>query len=210
MIGNMLLLLIPKTGPMISLLPLSAIVIALSSLSVVIAISGNRLRAEAIQRINRVRLKQAKNRQAKKDQLLFLKCTNMIRAKEFYLNGKYTIEELADDINSNKTYISRAINTQTGMTYPQYLNKLRIEYALDLIKKDPYMPLSEVSYLSGFAHQSAFTDSFKRNVGVTPRAYLDSVMYLRNASSFVESSPQTAECPSMMKEEAQSDLSQFS
>lgn len=194
----------------IPILPFSIWVIALVSTTAVFLTLNRKWKSSAFSRINEMKIQREKNKEKKKDQLLFLKCTNMIRSKQFYLNGKYPIEELADDVNSNKSYISRAINSQAGMTYPQYLNKLRIDYALDLIKKDPYMSLGDVAVMSGFSHQSAFTDSFKRNVGVTPRAYLDSVMYLNDASSFVEAAPQTVVCPSMMMEEGKSNLSQFS
>lgn len=198
-------------GRTLSLLPFPVWVIApIPGFVALMILAVRKWKEAAFDKICKIRLQRARDLEKKKDELLFLKCTNMIRAKQFYLNGKYSLEELAEDVQSNKSYISKAINTQAGMTYPQYLNKLRVEYALTLMKKDPHMPLSDVALLSGFSHQSAFSDSFKKNVGVSPRSYLDSVMYLRDATVFVDSEPQIVECPSMMKVEEQPNLSRFS
>jgi len=169
-----------------------------------------RLRLATEEKRKAHKLEVAKEEEKKMLQLLFLRCTQTIKAKQHYLNGRYPIEDLATDINSNKTYISKAINSQSGLSYPQYLNKLRIEYALDIMKKDPHMTLGDVAIFSGFSHQSSFTDSFKKFVGVSPRTYMDSLMYLDSAVKLVDQDSQIAEYPSRLKVQEQSGLSQFS
>jgi len=62
------------------------------------------------------------------------------------------------------------IKEETGSTFTEYLNQLRIERSKAyLYRRD--LSISEVACLTGFEDQSYFTRIFKQYVGVPPGQY---------------------------------------
>lgn len=57
----------------------------------------------------------------------------------------------------------------TGYTFQTYLNRLRIKYATELIKKDH--KITAVSSFCGYNDFSTFSRNFKKFVGISPREY---------------------------------------
>ena len=58
----------------------------------------------------------------------------------------------------------------TGRTFTEQLNFLRVRKAKELLK-DPNRTVRGVAYEVGFQDVTYFDRVFKREVGVTPRAY---------------------------------------
>lgn len=92
-----------------------------------------------------------------------------IEEEKAYLNSNLRIEDVARKLATNRTYISKAINRMTGFNFNTYLNKLRIKAAIEMIEKDPNMPLEIVAEKCGFNTASAFTKVFKKETGITPK-----------------------------------------
>lgn len=82
--------------------------------------------------------------------------------------GGLTIEDVARETGTNRTYVSSFINTRYGVTFREWINGLRLDYAKQLMKSDAGMPVSEVARLAGYLSLSYFTKTFKDNEGVTP------------------------------------------
>ncbi len=82
--------------------------------------------------------------------------------------GGLTIEDVARDTGTNRTYISSFINTNYGVTFREWINRLRLDYAKKLMTADVNMPVGEVARLAGYLSLSYFTKTFKDNEGVTP------------------------------------------
>ena len=69
-----------------------------------------------------------------------------------------------------KYYISRLFNKKLHTTYSKYLNHLRLEYAVNLLKNTD-MTVSAVAYESGFECERSFFRVFKDNMKITPLQY---------------------------------------
>ena len=82
-----------------------------------------------------------------------------------------TINELAKQLNSNRTYLSNYFKTQLNTNFNQWLNGLRIEEAKNLLANNPELPLSEVAQQLGYKELSAFSRNFSISTGVTPSAW---------------------------------------
>src|SRR4051812_37183900 len=67
-------------------------------------------------------------------------------------------------------YLARSFTAQIGIPPHAYLESVRIRHAQRLLTLG--LPISEVALSTGFAHQSHFTNRFKRLVGVAPGHYL--------------------------------------
>jgi len=78
--------------------------------------------------------------------------------KEAYKNPDLDIWHLAKAVFSNRTYVSKAINSERGMSFNTYINKIRIE---QLLKRLNVMESSDINLQSlisehGFNSQSTF------------------------------------------------------
>ena len=79
-----------------------------------------------------------------------------------------TFEEAASMMGLSASYFSRYFHKMSGMTFSQYLNTIRIEKAIELLKADKYT-ITEISYLCGFETIRHFNRVFKEITGMTPR-----------------------------------------
>jgi AraC family transcriptional regulator len=81
-----------------------------------------------------------------------------------------SLAELAAVAGMSTFHFAREFKRTTGTTPHQYLMKLRIERAKELLSKSE-MPLVDVSFQAGFSHQSHFSRLFRRLTGTTPQSY---------------------------------------
>lgn len=89
-----------------------------------------------------------------------------------YLNPSFRMEDMAEELYSNKLYLSRTINLLSGRNFRQFINYHRVQYAISLFKKDPRLKVGEVSMMSGFHSSVSFNMAFKVNTGQTPSEWL--------------------------------------
>ncbi|HOY07175.1 MAG TPA: chromate resistance protein [Saprospiraceae bacterium] len=86
-------------------------------------------------------------------------------------NFSLNLQEISKELDIHPAYLSRAFSKYfDNLSFGEYIRKMRIEKAIDLIKQDQYS-LTEVAYLTGFSDQSHFNRIFKKHTGVQPSAY---------------------------------------
>lgn len=78
--------------------------------------------------------------------------------------------ELAKMVHLSKLYFSRAFKTEIGVPPGQYLTKLRMEKAAQLLATT-FLSVKEVMAAVGYDHKSNFGRCFKRHFDVTPSEY---------------------------------------
>ncbi len=81
--------------------------------------------------------------------------------------------ELSEAVGLSPFYFARAFARAVGMPPHAYHETVRVKRAKTLLERG--MPLGEVAFLSGFAHQSHFTGRFRLHVGVAPGRYRQGV-----------------------------------
>ena len=86
---------------------------------------------------------------------------------ETHYSRELSLEELADAIDYNKSYLCVAFKKDAGLTILDCLNTIRIRKAAELIVYSD-QPLSQVAELCGFASVSHFNRVFLKYVGTTP------------------------------------------
>lgn len=92
--------------------------------------------------------------------------------QEYYLKPGITLIEMAQELKSNKTYLSKMVNTTYEMSFSDLLNGLRIEYAKKYLLNNRSAKQEVIALACGFPTASAFNYSFKKEVGVTPKIWL--------------------------------------
>lgn len=83
-----------------------------------------------------------------------------------------TMEQLCSQYHLSRSYLHRIFKQETGLTIVEYLISYRINKAKLLLQNDT-MTITEIAHSSGFQDLSHFSRIFKRQLGMTPRAYRD-------------------------------------
>jgi len=87
--------------------------------------------------------------------------------KKSFMNPKLTIAIVAEQISTNRTYLSQYINTNREKTFHEWINELRIEEAKKMIDQERRMTLEEISEKVGYADKGYFSKCFVRYTGKT-------------------------------------------
>ncbi len=93
--------------------------------------------------------------------------TDFIQA---HLDQALSLEQLAQQAGLSPYHFSRLFRQTTGESPHQFVLGQRIECARQLLTQTD-APLAQVALQSGFASQSHLSSVFKRCLGLTPRAY---------------------------------------
>lgn len=111
--------------------------------------------------------------EVKTDSLIMLAIHEYITDKKAYMEPDLNIWDVARALCTNRTYISSAINKETGMNFNVYVNKVRIEAALKTMngKKGDYN-IREIFTSCGFNSMSTFYRYFKAQTGQSPLEYM--------------------------------------
>ncbi|KAA2224264.1 helix-turn-helix domain-containing protein [Chryseobacterium sediminis] len=94
-----------------------------------------------------------------------------------YLNKNMSLSMLSSQMEINTKYLSEVINNKEK-NFNGYINKLRINHIVQLLRNDSTFLHYKVSYLaeySGFSSHSAFTTVFKSVTGMSPNAYIQEI-----------------------------------
>lgn len=97
-----------------------------------------------------------------------------VNAAKMYINKNYmkdiTLSTVANEIYITSGYLSTLFKQVTGDSFVNYLNKVRIDHACELLK-DVRLKTYEVAYLVGFQDEKYFTRVFKKLKGHNPSQY---------------------------------------
>ncbi len=91
-----------------------------------------------------------------------------IKDEQAFLDPGITLDQVAEHLRTNRTYISMIMNKEFGKSFREAINHCRIDYAKQYILEHRDAKLEEVADASGFTSGSQFSRKFKEVEGVTP------------------------------------------
>ena len=91
---------------------------------------------------------------------------------EPFLNSYMSIVDVAQMVGANKVYVARAVKVYSGKNFCQFVNAYRIDYAIELNKREPDLKVCDLAYRSGFNSPTAFSIAFKIAKGVPPGEWM--------------------------------------
>ncbi|MDY0781157.1 helix-turn-helix domain-containing protein [Tenacibaculum sp. IB213877] len=103
----------------------------------------------------------------------FISIEKFITQEKKYLEPKYSLLNLSNDVNLSTSTLSALINTNANKSFSDFINEMRVEHAKKLLI-DPRFSnytITSIGLESGFNSKSAFYDVFKKQIGTTPLAY---------------------------------------
>lgn len=103
---------------------------------------------------------------------------NNMQKIEEYLRQNYqqdiNLQEIADRFFLSREYISRKFKQEFEETITDYLTKIRMERAKELLG-NPHLKIYEIAYHVGYQNEKYFSKVFKKLIGVTPNKYRSSL-----------------------------------
>ena len=87
-----------------------------------------------------------------------------------FIKNDYTLNSLAKELKTNSTYLSKIINSSKQVNFSNYLNKLRIEYAIQKLTTDKTFRNYTVQAIAedvGFNKAQSFSTAFQKETGIS-------------------------------------------
>lgn len=83
-----------------------------------------------------------------------------------------SLDDVAKAVNMSAFYFCKMFKKATGMTFTDYLGRVRVEKVKNLLL-NPHKRISEAAFEAGFQSLSQFNRVFRRIAGEAPTAYRD-------------------------------------
>lgn len=91
-----------------------------------------------------------------------------------YINNNYQeaveLKDCAVRYHTSPSYIARMFKKYYGVSFITYVNNLRVNKALALLRNTD-IPIKEISYKIGYNNLNYFYKVFKKNIGVIPNIF---------------------------------------
>lgn len=96
----------------------------------------------------------------------------LMAEQRLYLKHNLKISDISTILNTNRKYVSSALNEDMQVSFSDYTNGKRIEYAVRLMHDYPQMTIADVADRSGFSSDKSFYRNFKNITGKSPKQML--------------------------------------
>ena len=102
-----------------------------------------------------------------------MRMDSFVRDKKIFLDPDLTLERLAGEIGSNRTYLSRALARYKGVHFNRYINSFRLRHAAGLLEDGAAgEDMLDMALLSGFKNTRTFRRALEESSG-------DELLYLK-------------------------------
>lgn len=90
-----------------------------------------------------------------------------------YLEPELNLTDLAKQMHTNTSVLSKVINDGTGRNFNDFINQYRVDEVIDKLKagEQQQQTLLGIAYDCGFNSKATFNRAFKKVSGLTPKEY---------------------------------------
>jgi AraC family transcriptional regulator len=124
---------------------------------------------------------------------------NRIESSIWYINQhlaeRLDLEAVAQAAGFSPFHFHRIFSALMGENPQDFINRLRLERAANLLAKTPSLSITEVTFLTGFSSASAFARSFKKHYGITASDYSRRVFSGQQPFAWVTANPAQPSAP---------------
>ncbi|SFD70675.1 helix-turn-helix domain-containing protein [Pseudoalteromonas denitrificans] len=96
---------------------------------------------------------------------------HLLDEDKIYTDPDLSLQSLANKLGMKPYLISQVINQHMGVSFYEMVNRRRINYTCELMKRHPNRPVLDIALQAGFNAKSTFNAAFKRYQAVTPTQY---------------------------------------
>lgn len=108
-----------------------------------------------------------------KEKDLLTRLINLFDSEKIYLDSEININETAKRLGTNRTILSKVINSYFNKNFPALLNEYRVNEAVRLLMdtKTCNYKMEAIGIMCGYNNRQVFHSSFKKEIGVTPNDF---------------------------------------
>lgn len=93
-----------------------------------------------------------------------------------YINAHYTeldlnVNRVSEELGVTSIYLAYIVKQNSGIKLSEYIAKLRVEKAKQILESEPGLKMEQVAEQSGFLQNRTFYNAFKKYTGITPNQY---------------------------------------
>jgi len=109
--------------------------------------------------------------------ILYRTIVKLLDQNKLYKNPEFNLAMLSKELNTNRSYISKAINEGGNKSFIEFINDYRIAESKRLLcnMDIKQITIEAVGKEAGFNSKSTFFRVFKTNTGVTPSFFLNNL-----------------------------------
>lgn len=85
---------------------------------------------------------------------------------------RLTLNDISEQCQMSCTYLNVKFKNETGYTFNDYLNRYRIQKAVDLLRENQYK-VYEIAEMVGFSDYKYFIKVFKKYIGCSPARFIN-------------------------------------
>lgn len=94
-----------------------------------------------------------------------------MKVDKIFTQKDLSLDKLAEAAGSNRSYVSKAINNVSGMSFYNYVNMHRIREAARIISSGDDVTFKALADRLGYNSESIFYKAFSKEIGCTPGQY---------------------------------------
>ena len=108
-------------------------------------------------------------------QPLIARIDEAMEKDNLFLNADLSIVSLAEKVGTNRTYVSKAIKDAKGCNFSDYVNRYRLDYAVDMMKNMPKASIvvQNIALQCGCGSIQTFYRYFKLFFNETPTQWIE-------------------------------------
>lgn len=97
----------------------------------------------------------------------------LFQKEQIYLQNELTLDILSKKLKISRHYLTQLFNVHIGENFNSYVNRHRIEYAIQLANSaTEKISIEDLAFNSGFNSKVSFNRHFKNSTGYSPSEYI--------------------------------------
>ncbi|SHE79685.1 helix-turn-helix domain-containing protein [Dysgonomonas macrotermitis] len=118
-------------------------------------------------------ISQKEGQQQNTEQTLYSRIIEFLKTTKQYTDPDISRDSLAKELGTNRQYIIGAISDNANMSFNEFINSFRIDYARNLLLNEEDILIKEVYTEAGFKNRNTFSQLFKERFGMSPSEFRD-------------------------------------
>lgn len=96
-----------------------------------------------------------------------------VESENLYLDPTLSLVSLAEMLHTNRTYLSSMIHSLRGVNFSDYINNLRINYFIDIVRNEgPSVNIKDAAMRAGYSNIQSFYRNFSDKMQMTPKTWV--------------------------------------
>ena len=126
----------------------------------------------AVQQTAKVAGKPQASSREEREQDLYKRILEVMENDKPWINEHFRLNDMVGMVYSNRQAVSNAVNRRSHMNCCRVVNGYRVEYAKELVRKDPRLTVGDVSMMCGFHNEVSFSMAFQLAENMTPNDWI--------------------------------------